>query len=73
MPANGEQPGKRGSLGWLLLLVTPPVVVVAGLATIVYWQGSKGGIQPKWRKPAAPAAVTAPATNPPPISSPASQ
>lgn len=44
--------GRRGGLGWpwLLLMAVPPVVVVSGLVAMFWWQGSKDGIQPKWRK-----------------------
>lgn len=47
---NGE--GRRVGRGWpwLLLMAVPPVVVVSGLVAMFWWQGSKDGIQPKWRK-----------------------
>lgn len=42
----------RGGVAWLGLMFLPLVVVVAGLVALFVWQGSKGGIRPKWRKPA---------------------
>lgn len=43
-------PRRRGvGLGWWILLLTPPVIIVIALAALFIWQGSKGGVTPKWR------------------------
>lgn len=57
--------GRRFGWAWLVLLGIPPVLVIAGLAALLIWQGGKGGITPRWKKPlpatnAAPAQTIAP-------------
>ena len=47
---NGERRRVGRGWPWLLLMAVPPVVVVSGLVAMFWWQGSKDGIQPKWRK-----------------------
>lgn len=50
---NREAPTARRGLGWLILMAIPPVAVIAGLVAVFVWQGSKGGITPKWKAKAA--------------------
>lgn len=44
---------------WLVLIALPAVLIVGGLGAVFWWHASKGGVQPKWRKPAATNAVPA--------------
>lgn len=53
MTERRRQAGGGGRL-WLVLILIPPAVIAVGLAILLVWQGSKGGITPKWRKPVSP-------------------
>ncbi len=59
-PRPGAEVRSRAGRAWLALIFVPPVLVVAGLVAMFVWQGSKGGVTPKWRK--APATNAAPAS-----------
>jgi hypothetical protein len=60
-----ERKGRLGKSGvaWLLLIATPPTIILTGLVSMFAWQVSNGKVTPKWRKPA-PASVVV--TNPVP-------
>jgi flagellar basal body-associated protein FliL len=51
-----EPRSQRSGIAWFILLLLPPLVILVALIALFVWQGKKGGIQPKWRKP--PAEVT---------------
>jgi hypothetical protein len=48
-----EPRSQRSGVAWLILIFLPPVLILAGLIAVFIWQGSKGGIQPKWKAPSA--------------------
>lgn len=50
MPSMPPKRGRSG-VGWLVFLAIPPVVIVAGLVAMFAWEGSRGGVTPKWKKP----------------------
>lgn len=49
----------RAGWGWLVLIALPPVIIATGVVTLFVWQGSKGGVTPKWKKPLVPVATNA--------------
>lgn len=49
----------RAGWGWLILIALPPVIIATGVVALFVWQGSKGGVTPKWKKPPAPAVTNA--------------
>ncbi len=66
------EPRKRmgpTGIAWLVLIATPPTLILVGMVVMFASHISQGTISPKWRKPAvaAPAASVAAtaATNPP--------
>lgn len=58
-PVPGEPRISRGGCGWLALIALPPAVIALGLVGLFVWEGSRGAVTPKWRKPAATNAVEA--------------
>lgn len=48
-----------GGKAWLALMAIPPLVVVGGLIALFVWEGARGGVTPKWKKPPATNAVPA--------------
>lgn len=48
--------GKSG-VAWLVLIATPPVIILSGLVAMFVWQLSNGKVTPKWRKKVPSAAV----------------
>jgi hypothetical protein len=41
----------KSGRAWTMLLMIPPAIIIGGLIALFYWQGAKGGITPKWKKP----------------------
>lgn len=58
----GTQRPNRFRWLWIVLMAIPPVIIISGLIVVFWWQGSKGGVTPKWKKPEA-ARTNSPATN----------
>lgn len=56
MPESKPRMGKAG-VAWLLLIATPPTIILTGLVAVFVWQISKGQVTPKWRKKAPPSAA----------------
>lgn len=59
MTMSGDHSKRGRGLGWIVLILIPPVAVVIGLVAVFIWQGSKGGITPKWKKKPASAETNA--------------
>lgn len=48
----------KAGIAWLVLIATPPTLILGGLVAMFVWQAFHGTITPKWRKP-----VSLPVTN----------
>lgn len=71
MPERKPRMGKAG-WAWLVLIATPPTLILSGLVAMFVWQLSNGQVTPKWRKKVPSAAVSSnPSPNGPAPSDPA--